>query len=269
MGRVGSVARERTMQSVCDKASEIVKAFNTWAYKREQPSDPGLLHVQVATCVTAGRPVEFVLYWGKGPRRNAAAPDLTCLDYLASFASRMRAVYRPGAELTLLLTDTHARLNNHCASDIDAYFADIVAAAEMRDMPARRLSEVVAAHPAGESAKPLSAYPVEMLERLERCAAKWYGGPGDAATGARQYLALNIIEKNAVAAAFPAAIFITFNSSEFREIFPDRLPIFYMYSVKKGIAVKPWFMAAAGEPIALRQPDTGWHRAGAAVTRAE
>jgi hypothetical protein len=28
------------------------------------------------------------------------------------------------------------------------------------------------------------------------------------------------------------------------------MPIFYMYSVRRGVAVKPWFMAAEPEPAA-------------------
>jgi hypothetical protein len=66
---------------------------------------------------------------------------------------------------------------------------------------------------------------------------------------------LNMIEKQAVEAAFPDAIFITFNGSEFRSLFPDRMPIFYMYSVRRGVAVKPWFMPAEREEAA-RQPET-------------
>jgi hypothetical protein len=51
-----------------------------------------------------------------------------------------------------------------------------------------------------------------------------------------------MLEKRAVELAFPNAVFITFNGSEFRCLFPDRMPIFYMYSLKRGVAVKPWFL---------------------------
>ena len=39
-----------------------------------------------------------------------------------------------------------------------------------------------------------------------------------------------------------AAVVITFNGSEFRCLFPENMAIFYMYSLKRGVAVKPWFM---------------------------
>ena len=51
-----------------------------------------------------------------------------------------------------------------------------------------------------------------------------------------------MIEKRAVERAFPDSIFITFNGSEFRGLFPPNLPIFYMYSLRKGISIKPWFL---------------------------
>ena len=61
---------------------KVLQAFNTWAFKREQPCDPDFLLRTVACSVERGEPVPFVLYWGKGPRRAIGAPDLTCLDYL-------------------------------------------------------------------------------------------------------------------------------------------------------------------------------------------
>ena len=46
------------------------------------------------------------------------------------------------------------------------------------------------------------------------------------------------------------SIFITFNGSEFRCLFPERLPIFYMYSLRRGVSVKPWFLP----PVAALEP---------------
>ena len=80
------------------------------------------------------------------------------------------------------------------------------------------------------------------LQKLSDCAAKWYRGEGSANQGATEYYRLNMIEKRAVEFAFPRAVFVTFNGSEFRCLFPDNMPIFYMYSLKRGVAVKPWFM---------------------------
>ncbi|NOU06612.1 MAG: hypothetical protein HOO99_10560, partial [Hyphomicrobiaceae bacterium] len=42
-------------------------------------------------------------------------------------------------------------------------------------------------------------------------------------------------------------IFITFNNSKHRPLFPAKMPIFYMYALKKGIAKKPWFLDENGD----------------------
>jgi hypothetical protein len=83
----------------------------------------------------------------------------------------------------------------------------------------------------------------ELLDQLTASAAKWYHGAGGARIGAEKYYRMNLVEKRAVQAAFPRTIFATFNSSKFRSLFPDRLPIFYMYSIKRGFSVKPWFLS--------------------------
>ena len=61
--------------------------------------------------------------------------------------------------------------------------------------------------------------------------------------GALKYHAMNMVEREAVELEFPDSIFVTFNNSEFRDLFPANLPVFYMYSLRKGCSVKPWFIA--------------------------
>jgi hypothetical protein len=62
--------------------------------------------------------------------------------------------------------------------------------------------------------------------------------------GALKYYQINMLEKRAVELAFPGSIFITFNSSQFRSLCPDRLPTFYMYTRRRGFCIKPWFLPA-------------------------
>ena len=41
---------------------------------------------------------------------------------------------------------------------------------------------------------------------------------------------------------FPRSIFVTFNGSQLKSLFPEGLPIFYMFSLRHGISDKPWFL---------------------------
>ncbi len=229
-------------------ADAVIKAFNTWAFKREQPGNAERLVPMVEAAAEAGRPIEFVLYWGKGPRAEIAAPDLACLDYLGQLAERVRQVYAPGAVFRLIFTDTHATLNGHPAAAMNAYFDAIDAAAQARGFASTRLSDVVAFAREIGAAAAEEEPSGEILASLIACAAKWYRGEGSTEQGALDYHRMNMVEKRAVAAAFPEAVFVTFNGSEFRDLFPATMPIFYMYSLRRGVGVKPWFMDA--QPVA-------------------
>lgn len=219
---------------------QALAAFNTWSFKREQPSDPPLLRSFVRRAVQAQLPIPFVLYWGKGPRARIGRPDHDCLGYLGSMARRIATAYPPGVRMDLIFTDTHARLNGHAEHAISQYAADIEAAAGHRQFDCHRLSTLVRGRRGSRTRRAMPD--LATLERLETCAAKWFHGEGSTGDGARRYFAMNMIEREVIEDRFPSAIFITFNGSDYRSLFPETLPIFYMYSLRKGVAVKPWFL---------------------------
>jgi hypothetical protein len=229
---------------------KVLQAFNTWAFKREQPDSVASLQETIADALQLARPLPFVLYWGKGPRCELAEPDTACLDYLASLGSRVRQVYAPGASFKLIFTDTHATLNGHTPAAMAGYFDAVGQAARERGFDGCRLSELVlAAEATGAIDLADEQIPDEMLQKLGACAAKWFRGEGTVEEGAARYLQMNMIEKRSVQFAFPRSIFVTFNGSEFRSLFPERMPIFYMYSLRRGTSVKPWFLPAPQEPV--------------------
>lgn len=225
------------------KTEEVLKAFNTWAFKREQPSDIDLLRSFISRAVDNDEPLSFVTYWGKGPRDSIAEPDLQCMQYLQQMMNRIGAVHAPGTELHLVLTDSHARLNGHKPRSINKYFKAVGAAAAENGFSSWRLQALTdSMRPAlkmisGEDIQ----HPRELLVELEKSAAKWYRGSQSIDEGAKRYFDMNMVERRVMERIFPNSIFITFNSSDLRPLFPDRLPVFYMYSIKKGVGVKPWF----------------------------
>lgn len=225
-------------------AEAVLRSFNTWAFKREQPSDPQLMLRFIVDAVALREPVSFVLYWGKGPRSRVAAPELDCLDYLTSLARRVRAVYEFGAVVKLIFTDTHATLNGHSPASMDEYFADVETNARPRGFATCRLSDLTRAAADATGSVDAVTVPEEMLRRLCTSATKWYRGVGSIEDGAQRYYQMNMIERRAIELAFPHSIFVTFSGSELRDLFPQQLPIFFMYSVRRGISTKPWFLPA-------------------------
>jgi hypothetical protein len=229
---------------------KIVQSFNTWAFKREQPSDLGLLTRFTTRAVMRQEPLSFVLYWGKGPRSEIQSCDVQCLDYLALLTARVKSTYGRGAAVSLVLTDTHASLNGHPAHQVTSYFAEIERAAQTRGFDCYLLSELTEA--AGRSVRVEDCEPSEeTLAELVRSAMRWYRGEGTPEEGAKRYYDMNMVEKQVIELFFPSSIFVTFNGREHRDLFPDKLPIFFMYSLKRGTSVKPWFLP---EPVRTETP---------------
>jgi hypothetical protein len=160
-------------------------------------------------------------------------------------ANRVRAVHPHGAAIKLIFTDTHAALNGHSPASVREYFGEIDLKARQYGFDTCWLSHIIRAAEATATSDPADdALPEETLRRLADSARKWYRGEGTAEQGALQYYRMNMVEKRAVEIAFPRAIFITFNGSDLRSLFPTRLPIFFMYSLRRGMSVKPWFVAS-------------------------
>jgi hypothetical protein len=227
-------------------AEKVLHAFNTWAFKREQPDNPLLMLQIISHSIAADEPIPFVLYWGKGPRGTLGAPDIECMEYLALLARRVGEAYPPGAAIKLIFTDTHASLNGHSRSGIRAYFAEIEACARRHGFAHCWLSQLTLAAETSTTHDVLddAAPDVDILEQLATAAAKWYFGDETPERAALTYYRMNMVEKRAVELAFPRSIFITFSGSRLRVLFPKRLPVFYMYSLRRGVSVKPWFFRA-------------------------
>jgi hypothetical protein len=195
-------------------------------------------------------PLSFVLYWGKGPRSAIESFDVQCLDYLAALVARVQAAYGRGAAVSLVLTDTHATLNGYPGQQITSYFSQVEHEAGKRGFDCYLLSELTEA--AGRSVRAQDTQPSqETLSQLVRSAMRWYRGEGTPEDGAKRYYAMNMVEKQVIELFFPSSIFVTFNGREHRDLFPDKLPIFFMYSLKRGTSVKPWFLP---EPAAAEGP---------------
>jgi hypothetical protein len=236
--------RSATVGRRYSDAERILKSFNSRAVRREQPSDPQLMLKIIAEATAAQAPIPFVLYWGKGPRGAIDRHDIECLDFLAAFARRIRESYAPGAAMTVIFTDTHAELNGHEASSIRSYFGDIEAGALKRGFDTCWLGELLGVAEAAAGPIEPRDVPKELEARLSASAKKWYRGGGSAEEGARKYYQINMAELRAVELAFPRAIFITYNSPDFRSLCPAQLPVFYMYTLRRGYRIKPWFLPA-------------------------
>ncbi|MCL5411058.1 MAG: asparagine synthase-related protein [Patescibacteria group bacterium] len=222
-------------------SQKVIEQFNTWSFKREQPNDEEGIERVVEEAVGKNTPIPFVLYWGKGEKNTAGKQEIDALNMLENINDRIKQAYKPGAEFTLVFTDTHAVLNGYSEGGIQQYYSSVKILATERKINCLCMSEIA---PLDYDKLLIQSRELEIndrvLEILKESSSKHYKRSSDHALGAKLYYNQNQIEKSAAAKNFPKHIFMTYSSSALNDILPE-LPIFYMYSMEKGTSIKPWF----------------------------
>lgn len=219
-------------------AQQIFKSFNTWKFKREQPHTEDKFIQTISTRILNNESIKFVAYWGKGKRNKVSIPEKTGLEYLQSLFERIKNIYPKGVECSLIFTDTHAELNGHDPKNIKSYYQSLKKLAQAQNIKVILMSSLVSFH---KNQLPTGSPPKNLLKTLKKSSEKHYKGNQSNIEVAKVYYLQNQLEKEQVAKKFSDHIFLTYNSSEMNSLFPLELPIFYMYSLKKGVSEKPWF----------------------------
>ncbi len=230
---------------------EILAALTARKFRRNPPFDEPALRRRINAAVMTGAPLEFLMFWGCGPRVQRSAADLGALAALRELMEEPKRLPHITTRVHIIFTDLHAASNGHSPAHRNGYFAEMESAAGTLDAVFERESEVWARHGLSEAA-------VAAFEQTDAFEEYWQNFPlrdkfieqatrhsaqVDSAGAGRHYLATCRMERVVLERAYPEAIFLTYNGPEFNECFPA-LPTLYVYPGHRGRTVKPWFIDA-------------------------
>jgi len=236
-----SVNKSATLGIDESSVQKVLGAFNTWSFKRCQPRHIDKMRDMVLSCIQDNKPLSFVMYWGKGERDSPNERESDALKYLNDMLSKIRTEHAAGATAALILTDTHAQLNGHETANVNRYFLEMEKLASQYQgiqtiyfTTFCKLEEKLLI--AKANTHPLSK---EVMNRLQPSALR-HSKKYPPEQGAALYYWQNQIEKEKVSSVFKNHIFVTYNGNDVDFLFPDDMPIFYMYSMARGRGEKPW-----------------------------
>lgn len=230
-------------------AEESFTALTRRRFNRAPPDQGEAIKERIQRALISGKPVPFVTYWGCGARDAVSDVDLKALERLQELLQGTRRIPELAVQLTLILTDTHARLNGKPEARIERYYAEVAEAGARHQFSSVRFSELW--EEAGltleqvrrDAASPEVSASFDALairEDLVSQAGKHFESGASAEEGARTYHAACLREAPLVAHRFPEHIFLSYNSPEMIPLFPS-LPKLFLYSTAKGWTQKPWF----------------------------
>ncbi len=227
----------------------VVAALTARRFRRNPAHDEAGLAAAVDAALLSDGTLNFLMFWGCGPRRTAAAPDRAAVEALGDLLTAAETAAPVRARVHVICTDLHATNNGHAKSHFLTYFSEI-----------RGLAGAIDAQFELESAVwrrgGLAKAAVSALEQEPAFAARWqnfalrdrfvhqasrHSGLDDKIAAARHYYATCLLERDVLKSMFGGHIFLTYNGPEFNECFPD-LPTLYVYPGPRGRNDKPWFV---------------------------
>lgn len=232
-----------------DACDGVVEALTSRRFRRAPCHKEAELRRRAQSAIMAARPLELLMFWGCGPRREVAGPDLAALAALGQLLDAVRRAAPVEARADVIFTDVHAAGNGYPEGHSSGYFGQIERAAAGFDVAFHRESAIWAR---GGLTRELV---LEFTGSVE-FEAKWRTFPlrdrfvaqaerhsrrADRVGAARGYYATCLLEREVFRTFFPRSIFLTYNGPEFNECFPD-LPTLYVYPGPRGRTDKPWFV---------------------------
>ena len=229
-------------------AVQIVAALQVRKYRRAPAFKEDLLLARVRHALQTGEPLEFLAFWGCGDRRDIADVDDRALEAMKAVTSEPGRLGPIRSHTHVVFMDIHARLNGRADEHANHYFDVIQTAHANEHRTFQResrtferygltIDEIVEYEKSDEFNEFWLTFPLREKFVTQACR---HSNNTDSTYAARRYLATCRKERALFAAAFPNAIFLTYNGPEFNDCFPD-VPTLYVYPGPRGPTVKPWF----------------------------
>ncbi|NWK79675.1 class I adenylate-forming enzyme family protein [Aquitalea sp. LB_tupeE] len=249
-GKISTVELRKKING--DYARAALLAIDTNRFKRANCSDREKITAQFQSRILRDLPLHFLTYWGAGQRNEINENDVRAMQRIKEMLEVTCSQKPLMAEITLIFTDIHAKLNGKSANRVDLYFQRIEKLAAQHGFNCVRASDIW--NKSGINPEDLlnggtTLSLVELSDELGlgcmalemlRKSAQRHVEIGDAADGLRNYLYICSIEKKLYADEFSESVFLTYNDPCLSTICPD-LPKMYIYSFSKGMTAKPWF----------------------------
>ncbi|MFH1470975.1 MAG: hypothetical protein ABIF01_04455, partial [Candidatus Micrarchaeota archaeon] len=236
------VTANRSGTLISEREEMILKKISSSKLCIFKPREKELMLGRIREAVRKKKPMKFFMLWGVWRKERADAADAEAVEIIEKMIGGVRGLHPPGAEIAILLTDTHAELNLIDMRSIygyNSYLGSFERYAKERGIRTLRLSEVLKTVKEINDEEIVKIEKHEIWPRLLASAKKYYGGE-DSKLGAKKYVARRLSEKPMLEKIFSDSIFISYSGPRY-EILAPKLPTLYLMPNRRRTSKKPWF----------------------------
>ena len=232
-----------------DFVDDVFSRFNQRKYRRAQPSCAESIKQIIHESTFVGKPIRLLMYWGCGKRGSIDDIDRVSLGRIKEMLDNATLLEEVSCQFTIMLNDMHSTVNCVPKEHYKPYYGqiaecskshgfDVIYQSDIWEACNLNIDDVIAASTSNDFSEAWKE--LSIREKLIEQAHKHFRDR-DKEQGARQYFAACRAEAQPFADYFSGCAFVTYNGPAFDLCLPN-LPKLYIFSHKKGSAVKPWFM---------------------------
>lgn len=230
--------------SIVDK---IIATMTSNTFRRDYPFLEDVLHQNIERAQQHNEPIRCVSFWGASSKKHVDDADRNTLQNLSNLSCKIQKVYKPGIEMTFILSDEHAKNNGYSAEDYEGYLVEIEKLLQTHGFSSIRLSTlwkqwgITTDTIQGTIDKKPNGWwnDVVIAKTLEEQASK-HCKNNNTIAGAQRYYAMRMLEKPHLEQSFRGFTFVAFNNPRQQSLLP-MLPTLYLYTAKRGDSRVPWF----------------------------
>lgn len=230
---------------------EIVSILSSKHYSRDVPYRQDELRYKVRAAIEKNEPIRLVGFWGASDKREVDMADLEAIQQLEALQQEVKQHHLPGLEITLVLSDEHARLNGFNEREYRAYLHDIEEILHKAEIRTSRLSalwrrwkirdDIIENWQQRFESENKNWWNDVLIKNFLEESAKKIARQKDSRKAAQRYYVMRRLEAEKLRREFREAIFFTYSSDKYQMIFPDMATL-YLW-VRKGTSHSPWFSA--------------------------
>jgi asparagine synthase (glutamine-hydrolysing) len=228
---------------------EIVRLLSSKQYSRDVPYREDELRHKVRAAIEKQEPIKLVGFWGASNKNEVNMADLEAIQQLETLKHDVNQRHDPGLEITLILSDHHARLNGFDENEYQKYLHDIEAVLNKADVRTVSLStmwrrwkirdDVLKSRQERLESENKNWWNDVLIKNFLEESAEKIARQKDHRKAAQRYYVMRRIEAEKMRREYKDAIFFTYSSDQYQPIFPDMATL-YLW-VKKGTSHSPWF----------------------------
>ena len=228
------------------KEDNIISIFNKSNISRDIPYREDLMAEKIRLAIATKKPIPLIGFWGASNKKDIDKNDLDAIKKFDSLNKKIKKLYSKGLNITFLLSDEHAKLNQFNRKNYINYLKKIGKQIKKKGFKVKYISDLwenngLSSRKIINESKKIDDkiwQDLSIHKNLEKSSKKI--GFKNYKDEAKRYYIMRKRESEIIEKVYKDSIHFTFVEDIYQTILPN-IPTIYLWVGNRGCGMLPWF----------------------------